>query len=250
MRIVGIAITSCLIASGSAAQQAPAAPSKCALEPAGDGFTGACGAMFDETPSFTLRPGAATSVWRTDIHPSASWIGTMTDSDGKSPAALEIYARGRGILRTPYGWFAVSRFTAAPGLRFTLDATREIKPGVLDKAIVQRASAILSSVTVWNRKDNRVCPPDATQWSIYCAMQKATVEVSGAADHRRPAMEAVRTIIDARSAGRNYQHRLMDYNNDPTTTLADVQSLFREALAGMDDPAWLAQHGFARAQEF
>jgi hypothetical protein len=27
-------------------------------------------------------------------------------------------------------------------------------------------------------------------------------------------MEVVRIIIDERSAGRNYQHRLMDYNND------------------------------------
>jgi hypothetical protein len=76
-------------------------------------------------------------------------------------------------------------------------------------------------------------------------MQQATIAVTGAADHRRPAMEAVRQIVEERSAGRAYQHRLMDYNNDPTTTLADVQSLFRAALAGMDDPAWLAKHGFA-----
>jgi hypothetical protein len=34
----------------------------------------------------------------------------------------------------------------------------------------------------------------------------------------------------------------MDYNNDPTTTLADVQSLFAEALKRID-----AQHGNAEA---
>jgi hypothetical protein len=46
-------------------------------------------------------------------------------------------------------------------------------------------------------------------------------------------MEAVRGIVDERTATRNYHHRLMDYNNDPTTTLGDVQSLFSEALTRM-----------------
>jgi|HubBroStandDraft_4_1064222.scaffolds.fasta_scaffold164813_3 hypothetical protein len=41
--------------------------------------------------------------------------------------------------------------------------------------------------------------------SLYCDIK---------AFARRPAMEVVRIIIDERSAGRNYQHRLMDYNND------------------------------------
>jgi hypothetical protein len=26
---------------------------------------------------------------------------------------------------------------------------------------------------------------------------------------------------------KNYKHRLMDYNNDPTTTFADIQKFFR-----------------------
>jgi hypothetical protein len=42
-----------------------------------------------------------------------------------------------------------------------------------------------------------------------------------------------------------YHHRLMDYNNEKTTILADVQSLFREALKDMNDSAWLTAHGFA-----
>jgi hypothetical protein len=36
--------------------------------------------------------------------------------------------------------------------------------------------------------------------------------------------------------------------NDPTTTFADMQSLFSEALRRMDDPAWLAAHGFSAKQ--
>ena len=34
-----------------------------------------------------------------------------------------------------------------------------------------------------------------------------------------------------RSAGRDYSRRLRDYNNDPRTSLADIQTLFDEAIA-------------------
>ena len=71
----------------------------------------------------------------------------------------------------------------------------------------------------------------ATTWSIYCAVERPQIEVAGGFHHRRPAGELVREIVDERTKGRNYHHRMMDYNNDPTTTLADVRSLFTEALA-------------------
>ncbi len=108
---------------------------------------------------------------------------------------------------------------------------QELPPSELDRTIIARAAAILSSDTVWNRADNRQCPPAATTRSIYCAMARATAEVTGAFHHRRPALELVRRIVDERTAGRAYEHRLMDYNNDPATRLADVRSLFAQALA-------------------
>jgi hypothetical protein len=43
-------------------------------------------------------------------------------------------------------------------------------------------------------------------------------------------MEAVRLIVEERTKNRDYAHRLMDYNNDSTTTLDDVHSLFADAL--------------------
>jgi hypothetical protein len=186
-------------------------------------------------------------VWRTDIRPSSVWAGDMTD-DGYPNARvqLEIYGGGSGILRTIYGWFPVTRFVSSTtSLTFDVDATTEVPPSELDRKIVQRAAAILSSDGVWNRADNRVCPASATKWSIYCAMEKATAEISGGVDHRRPALEVVREIVEQRSSGRNYHHRLMDYNNDRRTTLADVRSLFDDALARMNDTRWLHAHGFA-----
>jgi hypothetical protein len=165
---------------------------------------------------------------------------------------LEIYADNTGVLRTEYGWFSVTQFASSPtqtktptptptptltlslSLSFDLDASHEVKPNALDQKIVREAAAILSTEAAWNRADNRECPTSATTWSIYCALQKATFDITGGSHHRRPALEVVRQIVDERTASRTYHHRLMDYNNDPTTHLSDVQSLFQEALLRME----------------
>jgi hypothetical protein len=55
----------------------------------------------------------------------------------------------------------------------------------------------------------------------------ATIEVNGKADHRGAALQETRFVIDEISADKNYEHRLMNYNNDPTTTFADIQEVFR-----------------------
>jgi hypothetical protein len=41
----------------------------------------------------------------------------------------------------------------------------------------------------------------------------------------------VREIVDERVKSRSYNHRLMGYNNDLTTKLEDVRTLFAEAIA-------------------
>ena len=55
----------------------------------------------------------------------------------------------------------------------------------------------------------------------------ATIEVSGNAEHRGAALQEARFVIDEISADRNYEHRLMNYNNDPTTTFEDIQEVLR-----------------------
>ncbi len=145
---------------------------------------------------------------------------------------IEIYEGGNGVVRTYNGWFAVSGFsTRGSTMRFQIDTTKEIAPNALDHDILVYAMKIISPDSAWNRADNRECPATATKWSIYCAVELAQIEVAGGFHHRRPAGELVREIVDERTKARNYSHRMMDYNNDPTTTLADVHSLFAEALA-------------------
>jgi hypothetical protein len=144
---------------------------------------------------------------------------------------IELYAGGTGVIRTYNSWFPVTHFAAdGSTLRFRFDTLKEIPAGALDREILERAAKIIASDSVWNRADNRKCPATATTWSIYCAVEKAEIEVTGGFHHRRPAGELVREIVEERAKNRNYSHRMMDYNNDRTTTLADVRSLFAEAL--------------------
>lgn len=97
-----------------------------------------------------------------------------------------------------------------------------------DVKIVERAKSILDSPARWNRADNRECPEGATTFSLYCALDRATVEVTGKFEHRGAAMREARFVIDDDLAkGNHYGHRLMDYNNDPKTTFADTQEFFR-----------------------
>jgi hypothetical protein len=96
-----------------------------------------------------------------------------------------------------------------------------------DVKIVQRAREILSSPSKWNRADTRVCPPEAKTFSLYCALEKATNEVSGNFKHRGAAMQEARFVIDEIAPkAKNYDHRLMGYNNDATTTVADIHKVF------------------------
>lgn len=149
---------------------------------------------------------------------------------------IEVYPGATGVIRTFSGWFPISDFAARDStVRFTIDTTHQVAASALDRRIIERADAILSSDAVWNRADNRRCPAAATTWSIYCALERATIEVTGGFHHRRPALELVRVIVEDRTQGRNYDHRLMDYNNDKSTHLSDVRSLFAEALARVRD---------------
>jgi hypothetical protein len=158
--------------------------------------------------------------------------GTADLSQSFDSLEIEVYAGGTGVIRTYNGWFTISGFDANDSaLRFQIATAKEVPPSALDREILERAAQIINSDAVWNRADNRKCPAAATTWSIYCAVEKAEFELTGGFHHRRPAGELVREIVDERVKDRNYNHRMMDYNNDPATHLEDVRTLFAEAIA-------------------
>ena len=227
-------ITAVLVAL-AVQQAAPPPTAQCKLVRGGQIFEGTCTALSGEVPSFRLERSASlkSGRYQTSPKPVATYAGEMRIPAGAVPIEFELYAGGTGILR-PDGltWLVVTGSkTSADVLEFSIDPAASVPASDLDRDIITRAAAMLNSEAVWDRADDRVCGKDDKTWSIYCAMIRATEEVTGGIHHRRPAMEVVRQVVDRRSSGRSYQHRLRDYNNDKTTTLADVRSLFQEALA-------------------
>jgi hypothetical protein len=100
-----------------------------------------------------------------------------------------------------------------------------------DLRILLRAAELLGDESAWNRKDDRECVDDEAtgKRSLFCALQKACIDILGAYDHRRVALQEVRFAVEDATRGRNFEHRLRDFNNLSTTRLADIQRVLRVA---------------------
>lgn len=197
-------------------------------------WQGECAELSGEKPNLSLSAANSIKSGRYQkAEPTAIYAGEMRISDRVVPIEIEAYPGGTGILR-PEGsnWLVIANLVnGSDALEFDLDLGKTVPPSDLDRDIIIRAAAILRSESAWDRADDRQCHGEDKTWSIYCSLIRATSEITGGSHHRRPAMQVVREIVSERSAGRSYQHRLRDYNNDPSTTPADVHSLFEEALA-------------------
>ncbi|HEV8482598.1 MAG TPA: hypothetical protein VGK99_17670 [Acidobacteriota bacterium] len=92
--------------------------------------------------------------------------------------------------------------------------------------LVRRARESLNSAPRWNHRDAFRCPLRAASFSIYCALEAfARPGVDAAA--LKAAQQEARLVIWDIVVSKEYGHPLTDYNNDPSTTFADVQRLFR-----------------------
>ena len=100
-----------------------------------------------------------------------------------------------------------------------------------DVRILVRTSELLAHESAWNRSDDRQCQDDEASGrrSLFCALQAASVEVLGHYDHRRVALQEVRFAVQEATQGREFEHRLMEFNNLPETSLADVQAVLKIA---------------------
>ncbi len=134
----------------------------------------------------------------------------------------------------------IRRFTLLLGLLlFALPTLAQDKPAYEqrdqpvtkeDLLILQRADKILSSEDVWNRQDTRVCKPEDKTWSLFCALQKASIEILGKYDHRRAALQEVRFVIEEVAKGKDLGgHRLMGYNNLPSAEFKDIKKVLKVA---------------------
>lgn len=99
-----------------------------------------------------------------------------------------------------------------------------------DLHIIARTREILSSPEKWNHTDSQDCPADAAAFSLFCALQKASNEVTGTFDNRGAAAQELRfTIDDLVGNSKHYNSRLTDFNNDSSTRFEDIQEVLRKA---------------------
>lgn len=159
------------------------------------------------------------------------YLGTMQGKEPEDPTRFELLASGRpAVAKLPYGWFAIaSQQTQGDTVRMVLDGNKTLPATQDDINILKRATALLATPDVWNKQDNRQCPPGQPKLSVFCALIQATEEISGGYHYRQPAMQAVREVVNEVGGKRVDKHRLMDYNNHPDTTLAEIHTLLQRA---------------------
>ncbi len=119
------------------------------------------------------------------------------------------------------------------GQEFTKDNGNLTLPfDSVDVQILERANDILLSESVWSKEDDRKCQDDiaSNKYSLFCALYKASMDVVGEYDHRKPALQQVRWIIDNQYKERLASHRLMDFNNHSNTNFDEVKELLQEAI--------------------
>ena len=106
---------------------------------------------------------------------------------------------------------------------------RNIKVSKTDIDILLRAKELLITKNDWLKDELRTCngnPP----FSLYCALEAASIQIDGKYIHRRPALQEVRFIIDDNFKSRWKDHRLADFNSHPDTTFEDVKMVLDLAI--------------------
>jgi hypothetical protein len=98
-----------------------------------------------------------------------------------------------------------------------------------DLMILDSANMQLSDPLVWDRTDDRKCEPQDETYSLYCALYFGSMDTIGEYQHRRTAMQEVRFAIEDVTGGRDFEHRLMDFNNLPETSFDDIKGVIKTA---------------------
>lgn len=95
----------------------------------------------------------------------------------------------------------------------------------LDLSILESADDKLADESVWDRADDRKCDAEDETFSLYCSLFFGSIVTIGEYQHRRTAIQEVRFAIEDATGGREFDHRLMDFNNLPETSFDDVKAV-------------------------
>jgi hypothetical protein len=100
-----------------------------------------------------------------------------------------------------------------------------------DVAILRSALGGLDGIAQWNRQEVQNCSSsDQANTGFFCLLYSAVEARMGRYHHRQPALELVRAVIFERWRDRITSHQLIDFNNHPATTSADLKTVLLAAL--------------------
>ncbi len=105
---------------------------------------------------------------------------------------------------------------------------RDVKVTQNDLKILLRVDGLLTEEN-WSKDSLRTCS-NSDQMNLYCALEKATIEVNGAYSHRQPALQEVRFAIDDLYRSYWTKHRLGDFNGNNLTSFSDIEKVIAMAL--------------------
>ena len=98
-----------------------------------------------------------------------------------------------------------------------------------DLTILDGADMILTNPSVWDRADDRKCGQQDETFSLHCSLYFGSMDTIGEYQHRRTALQEVRFAIEDATDGREFDHRLMDFNNLPETSFGDIKEIIKTA---------------------
>lgn len=249
--VVAASLVSLIVAPASASSEPNAVT--CTLQQSGSDWKGTCDipcmvnalAIDIDGPnpkvSCDTPPRKVNAILR-KTGKDGNWTGSMDGKHPEDPTRFDVVSGQNGtpgVAKLPFGWFRLQSAITKPNanadtLELTILANKQLPPTPDDIKIIQRAISLLPDVKVWNKEDNRMCPPNPQKWSVFCALMQATEEVSGSIHYRQPALQAVREVVNEVGGSRVGKHRLMDYNNHADTTLADIHNLLRTAQSRLE----------------
>ncbi len=221
-------------------QPAPAQITICRTVRAGDGsFAGTCATGNNVVGQVTFNPPAsdAPHLWLGVIRGDGFRGAATGAAPGQSEIGVDV--RPSGALRLGRDWLALTDVKVdGNSLEFAFQLDRAARANQVDAEILRNARAYLNEVGHWNRNDDTNmdaapaqgfgCKPTVAR-SMFCALYFSSIEAAADYAHFRPAMEAVRGTLAAASQ-KKYRHPLVDFNNDQSRALSEVQAVLDAAL--------------------
>lgn len=217
------------------------------------GFGGLCRLESSEggaSPSLLLPIRDSVRIWMTtgpkDPPP---WRGNI--SLPATDVAFEIAKNGRSrtpdrfVYRTGLTWLLVKEWRpvepaqplcaacqrGSSDILLVLDLVNPPPATEDDLTILRTALAGLDRIRQWNRQEVQSCPStDPANTGLFCLLYTAVEARMGRYHHRQPALQLVRSVIFERWRDRITSHQLVDFNNHPATTMAELRTVLQVAL--------------------